>query len=317
MFLNYFKFMNKDKPLFNPHDKFFKESFSRKEVASSFIKEYLPEKICRKLDFKTLTILKDSYIDKELAEHFSDILYSIQFSGKQTYIYLLFEHKSYIDPWTGFQLLRNMVKIWENYRKQHKNRKKLPVILPVVIYQGKQKWDLNESIGHLFEYEDNIEDYIPEFKSEVYDISRIPEEKIRGEILLRVYLLIQKYAIGGNIFEKLPQIFSLLTAVFDEKTKTEYLETLLRYLSSVSNTEQLDIIKSEVDQFIEHGGEIMTTIAEKWVQEGIEKGKLEGKIEGKIEDAKKMLQLGLNIDQIIEITGLRRDKIEELMENKK
>ena len=75
-----------------------------------------------------------------------------------------------------------------------------------MIYQGKQKWDLNESIGHLFEYEDNIEDYIPEFKSEVYDISHIPEEKIRGEILLRVYLLIQKYAIGGNIFEKLPQI---------------------------------------------------------------------------------------------------------------
>ena len=115
------------------------------------------------------------------------------------------------------------------------------------------------------------------------------------------------------MYEKLPQIFSLLTAVFDEKTKTEYLETLLRYLSSVSNTEQLDIIKSEVDQFIEHGGEIMTTIAEKWIQEGIEKG-----IEkGKIEDAKKMLQLGLNIEQIIEITGLSRDKIENLMENKK
>src|SRR5690554_2960297 len=119
------------------------------------------------------------------------------------------------------------------------------------------------------------------------------------------------------IYGKLPQIFSLLTALFDEKTKTEYLETLLRYLSSVSNTEQLDIIKSEVDQFIEHGGEIMTTIAEKWIQEGIEKGKLEGKIEGKIEDAKKMLQLGLNIEQIIEITGLSRDKIENLMENKK
>jgi len=74
----------------------------------------------------------------------------------------------------------------------------------------------------------------------------------------------------------------------------------------------LDIIKTEINQFIEHGGEIMTTIAEKWIQEGIEKGKLEGKLE----DAKKMLQIGLNVEQIIEITGLRRDKIEELMENK-
>ena len=75
-----------------------------------------------------------------------------------------------------------------------------------------------------------------------------------------------------------------------------------------------------MDQFIEHGGEIMTTIAEKWIQEGIEKGiekgKLVGKLEGKLEDAKKMHRMGLNIEQIIEITGLSRDKIEALMEKK-
>jgi predicted transposase/invertase (TIGR01784 family) len=87
-----------DSYLSNPHDKFFKESF----------------------------------IDKELSEHFSDILYKIKLSEKPCYIYLLFEHKSYIDPWTGFQLLRNMVKIWEQYFKQNKTADKLPVILPII-----------------------------------------------------------------------------------------------------------------------------------------------------------------------------------------
>ena len=91
--------------LSNPHDKFFKESFSRKEVARSFIREYLPRGICTQLDLKTLTIRKDSYIDKEMFEHFSDILYSVKLSGKQAFIYLLFEHKSTIDHWTGLAAL--------------------------------------------------------------------------------------------------------------------------------------------------------------------------------------------------------------------
>jgi hypothetical protein len=34
-----------EKNLTNPHDKFFKESFSRKDVAVSFIQEYLPENL--------------------------------------------------------------------------------------------------------------------------------------------------------------------------------------------------------------------------------------------------------------------------------
>jgi predicted transposase YdaD len=99
--------------LTNPHDKFFKESFGRKEIVKSFIVEYLPAQLHQQMDFATLEILKDSYIDKELSAHFSDILYKIKIGGAGSYLYLLFEHKSYADPRVGFQLLRNMVKIWE------------------------------------------------------------------------------------------------------------------------------------------------------------------------------------------------------------
>ncbi|KMQ49468.1 hypothetical protein CHISP_3613 [Chitinispirillum alkaliphilum] len=37
--------------LSNPHDRFFKESFSRKEIACSFIKEYLPAILSSTIDF--------------------------------------------------------------------------------------------------------------------------------------------------------------------------------------------------------------------------------------------------------------------------
>jgi predicted transposase/invertase (TIGR01784 family) len=312
---NYIFYME-DSYLSNPHDKFFKESFSRKEVARSFVKEYIPEPIRKQLNFNTLTILKDSFIDKELSEHFSDILYRIKLSGKSCYIYLLFEHKSFIDPWTGFQLLRNMVKIWEQYLKQRKTPRMFPVILPIVIYQGKQKWEFKSSIGHLFEKIENTNGYIPEFKSEVFEISHIPDEKIKGEILLRVHFLIQKYSGTPEIFKKLPDILILLLSLSDKRTKTEYLEVLLRYLGATTDIDQIDDLKTVIEKTIENGGNKMPTIAEKWFQDGKTEGKTEGKIEGKIEVADKLMDIGMSDEQIIKATGLELNQIEELRKKK-
>jgi predicted transposase/invertase (TIGR01784 family) len=47
-------------------------------------------------------------------------------------------------------------------------------------------------------------------------------------------------------------------------------------------------------------------------EEGRIEGRIEGKIEGKIEDAKIMLKKGLNIDLIVEITGLTKEEIKAL-----
>ena len=292
------------KNLSNPHDKFFKESFSRKEIAKSFIQEYLPEKLCNQFNFNTLEILKDSYIDKELSEHFSDILYKITISGKKSYIYCLFEHKSYIDSWVGFQLLRNMVKIWEGYLKQNKKAKKLPVIIPIVIYHGKEKWNLKNSILPLFEEIDNTKQYIPDFKSEIYDISHIPDDKIKGEILLRVNLLLLKYIFRPDLFEKLHEILELFITLSNKSKATEYLEVLMRYLVASVDSKQTEELKTEFKKAIKYGGNIMPTIAEKWTQDAIAKEK--------INTAEKMIEKGMTSGDIRDITGLSIRKIEEI-----
>jgi Putative transposase, YhgA-like len=40
----------------NPHDKFFKESFSRIEVARSFIEEIFPKELSEKINLETLQL---------------------------------------------------------------------------------------------------------------------------------------------------------------------------------------------------------------------------------------------------------------------
>jgi hypothetical protein len=81
--------------IINPHDKFFKETFSIKKNVIDFLQGTFPPEILKKLDLSTLTQDNNSYIDEELKEHFSDIVYTCFCKDKELRITLLFEHKSY------------------------------------------------------------------------------------------------------------------------------------------------------------------------------------------------------------------------------
>ncbi len=107
----------------NSHDRFFKDIFSRTEVPQDFCRRYLPSGIVELLDLSTLTPAKDSFVDQELREYFSDLHFLVKLTtGREIYIYILFEHKSYLAERILFQILCYMVKIWEqDYRQEQSN----------------------------------------------------------------------------------------------------------------------------------------------------------------------------------------------------
>ena len=51
----------------NPHDKFFKETFSRVDVTRSFIEEVFPSDIREKINLNSLKLTNGSFIDADLA----------------------------------------------------------------------------------------------------------------------------------------------------------------------------------------------------------------------------------------------------------
>jgi predicted transposase YdaD len=48
----------------NPHDRFFKETFGKVEVAKDFLNNYLPENIIKVIDVDTLEPQKDSFVNE-------------------------------------------------------------------------------------------------------------------------------------------------------------------------------------------------------------------------------------------------------------
>jgi predicted transposase/invertase (TIGR01784 family) len=68
-----------------PHDKFFKEVMGDIETAKSFLQRYLPPKIVRLIEPESITIEKDSYIEKDLSEYFFDLLFRVKMQKEEAY----------------------------------------------------------------------------------------------------------------------------------------------------------------------------------------------------------------------------------------
>ncbi len=62
----------------NALDKFVRETFSNVEHVTAFFERFLPEEIRTQLDFTSLKISRESYIQKDLSEYLSDIVFEIR-----------------------------------------------------------------------------------------------------------------------------------------------------------------------------------------------------------------------------------------------
>ncbi len=260
----------------NPHDRFFKTTFTRRETALSFLQTYLPAELTQAFDFSAFEISKDTFIDSEFKDSYSDILYKVGLhSGGQSCIYILFEHKSYQDKMVAFQILKYMVNIWNLQRQQNKKQAyPFKPILPLVVYHGPTGWKVDLSFAALFDetdLPDALRPYIPNFNYWLFDLSQYSDEEIKGEVILRLGALLLKYINRGDLLEALVYILPLFHDVVKKETGLEYIETVLRYLTSgtekVTENELTGILK----EVYAEGENIMPTIAQTWLEQGEEK----------------------------------------------
>ena len=150
------------------------------------------------------------------------MLYKINFQDESAYIYFLFEHKSYPDSLIHIQLLEYIVKIWKLELKQ-KKIKELPMIIPLVLYHGKQKWKVKENLSSILAGPtDLLSEYLPDFKFILYDLSKYSDNEIKGTIMTRIVMLLLKHVFDKNFTDKLPDIFSLLKDLSEKETGLQY-----------------------------------------------------------------------------------------------
>jgi len=271
-------------PVNNVHDTLFRQTMSHKDVAADFLRNYLPESVTRHLLLDTLSIGKDTFVGGDQREHYSDMLYSVRLAGgKSAYVYLLFEHKSSPDRFVALQLLRYMLEIWELHRKQNKDAKTLPLILPIVVYHGRTRRQAVRLLDLMDLPDSDLGRYVPDFDQAFYDFSPDSEEEIKGAILLRLALTCLRAKNNPTVERHVREIFRMLRELGDDAPSLQWLTTIAGYVFQTMDIDR-DVMHTIVRETLGPGKEeAVMTIAERLRSEGRTEGRMQGQTEGRTE----------------------------------
>ncbi len=76
-----------------PHDAVFKSFLRHPDTARDFIDIHLPAPLRKLCDLTTLKLEPNSFIDDDLRQYYSDLLWSVKTQEGVGYIYVVIEHQ--------------------------------------------------------------------------------------------------------------------------------------------------------------------------------------------------------------------------------
>ncbi len=274
----------------DPHDALCKAAFSRTEDAVGAIQAALPPAVLAQLDLETLRHSPTSFVDERLGKSFSDLVYEVEIAGQPGFVcFLLYEHQSTEDPLAALWAVFYMVRLWDRWLEDHPGAKRVPPVLPIVLYHGARSWSAPTTLGALLDVPDAartaLGDLLPELRILLDDLSRASDEALRARSVSafgRLAFLLLKH---GRALRARPGPDSLVAFV---RSVADLLAALHRFDRQRAWVYILEVTaEAEIDQAIEalrealpteHQEEVMT-LGEALRLEGRRQGRLEGKRE--------------------------------------
>jgi predicted transposase/invertase (TIGR01784 family) len=313
------------------HDELFKKALDYIEAAKELFKKNLPEKMKNFVDWDTLARSKIEFIDKDLKKSAADVIFEAKIKGREGYLIINLEHESEENRFVALKLLRYQVNIWEDYLLRNKDAKALPIIYSVIFSNSQNGYNSPRNIWDLSED--------PEIAKDIwfndYQLMDVNEAEIDfvNYKWVGVLELFMKNIRSKSMYPVWEEALSNLPELKSSKRLLEFLKLFFRYSSAkiekeekakVVNLLSLKLSKLEME-------DIMGSIAEEWLnegmQQGIQKGKQEGitlglqqgiekgKMEEAISIAKEMLLSSEPMEKIVKYTGLSKEKIDSIKHN--
>lgn len=303
-----------------PHDKGYKYLLSSKKVFLDLLRSFVKQGWVENIDESTVIKVDKSYILQDFADKEADLVYRVKIKGEDVIFYVLLEMQSSVDFQMPFRLLSYMLEIWrdilKNTDKNEAARKdfRLPVIVPIVLYNGKQEWTAQRTFKETLNAHELFDDYIVNFSYILLDVNRYSEEELLevSNLIGTVFLLDQNGDQESlrNRLQKLTHTVRYLSA--------EEFQLFRSWLVHIFVQRMPIQIQEEAKRMIEEGKEdgfaMMMHNLERTLDEMVDKARLEGKEEGKLELIKKLVALGVrDVEILSKASDLPAEEIKKLI----
>ena len=302
-----------------PHDVFFKQIFSQREILSGALSELLPEDVARRMDFDSLAYLPGESVGEGLSRSTrADLVFSVSFGEREGRLVVILEHKSHPDPRVHFQLLQMMVMGWMQSLREGKEP--LP-ILPILFYHGQSPWSPPDRFSERMKIPREIARYLPDFELLRIDLGSLDDTRIRSlhNVLAGAALLSMKH-----VFENPRRFFHLLIEFGKERSAPhDIIEKIvlvaLDYAGHVHKNIPDEDLYNIMAAITEEAGMETTTerLKKIWIEEGIQKGVQQGVQLGVQQNRIKMIlslsQRAFTPEQIADLLSLDLEEVERVL----
>ena len=313
----------------NIHDSGYKKLFSNRTIFRQLLETFVNQEWVHSLDFDTCEPLDKSFISEHYKETESDLIYKIQFQDREVYIYILIEFQSTVDPFMALRVLNYITNFYMDFLVNNKSVQKLPVVFPIVLYNGEARWTAPVNLSELIEQTPPLGAFALDFQ---YFL--IAENQYSQEALLKIRNIVSTLFLAESYYDVKVLEVELLNLFSSERDRHavslflnwfkqlafhgrlesddyESLESIYRTEEEVK-TMLVTALERERQQIFQNG---LREGEQKGKQEGKQEGLLEGEQKGRIETAKAMLAKGMEMTLISEITNLSEAQLLQLRDS--
>ena len=257
-----------------PHDALARSTLSRLELAAPYLQSVLPGELREALDFETLEHVPGSFIDPDLSERQTAVLFRAQLEGGgESLLYVLVEHQSTVERRMSLRLLVYVGRILDRWRKEHPEAEHVPAVFPVVLYSGPRVWNAPTDLHSLLDLapglRPSVEHCAPQLRYAVDDLLRQTDEQLEarpGPPLVRLTLLLLRHGHDdlSTLLEFLARAGALINALLDPddcrlaityilRIQEEASREVLQALKPALNRDTLEVAVTTVNQFVAEG----------------------------------------------------------------
>jgi hypothetical protein len=299
-------------------DKSYRNIFSDKESFIHFLQKYVQLPWAEWLAKDDLTQVDSNFITKEFGEFESDVIYKHE--KKNMFFYILLEQQSTPDFSMPFRLLHYTVLLLaREFRNANPPKKRtpkdyrLPAVVPIVLYNGKEKWTPVRTFKEYTANHGEFGDYLIDFKYILFDLNRYNEDEILTtyKLLDFVFNMDLKHNSEDkkDFHRKLGKLAALQNELSDDDVRAFLawiINVIFRGKTPHENFEKevFDTFrKGDVDKMTHAFDGLLDSVADERVNESVAR------------IVKGMLAEGDSVDKIVRVTKMPQYRVEELQQD--
>ena len=294
-----------------PHDHFVRYCMGHLDLARAFFRFFLNGEVSETIDLGGLATTGENYVNKELKEIMTDMVYTAPYLQNQAAICLLVEHKSRDsgDIPAVFQMRNQEVFVMDRF---YGNNKTYPCVVLICFYHGERSFNGPMSVAEKMDAPPHL---IPERwkeKMNLIDLNQYSDELLMRQGKLGAFLMVLKHIFDKDVIETVKKLIPMLQEVDAARDGWEFLKAVLAYLVAGTQGKIVaNLNEIAVQSFGEQvGGIVMETNSRLWAE--TQKAEKRGEKKKTEEFALKLIDDCVDTETIIRYTELSLDDIERL-----